>query len=563
MFLRNCVRIEIQRYYVSLIMKTIYYRGLLFTLFLVLLIVAGSSCLLQPATPPPVVPPPEQELPNRDTTPPQTVITVAPSENITSGEVTFEWTGSDDMTPTNKLNYSYYLEGHDDNYSSFTPDTTKTYTNLPDGTYTFYVKSHDEADNVDLTPAYVKFTIAIPKPEKKTEVVQPVVSTLLIVPNSDVSHIAVGYDNTIYALDSPHARLYKSEHGGYGWTDISRGLGAAAPWTELAIAPDNPRVVAIVTNGTEVFVSTDGGTNFAATGLSGKLSGGERIQCLALSPGYGSRDIAVGTSTGSGNGKIWVNAMNGFPTGWKDMSTSATGWSNADIFAIEYSPGFAADSTLLAVAATGPPPNSDDTFLYIGFRDLGGNTTTWNNSSGYPVKISQSGQDTPGTPLTYADIALPADYLGTSPAKRHVYACWSDNPPGTATGGNPNDDVYRIDNTVCYRLLVRPDVACSLAHYGMFSRGKLLAGAITASTVSLFHGPQVYFTSNPSSPYPTWHTSEKPPTGPAQARVTWSADGIAGYCGTSSPSGGSGDQSAFSVTINNGFTWNQIGLIDL
>ena len=539
-------------------MKTINKPGILFALLLVLLIPAGNSCLSQPVAPPPSPPPQQQELPPSDTTSPQTVITVAPAETIDSNKATFEWTGSDDKTATNKLTYSYYLEGHDDSYSSFTSDTSKSYTNLPDGSYTFYVKSHDEADNVDLTPASVKFIVATPKPpEKKTETVQPVVSTLLIVPNSDVSHIAVGYDSTTYALDSPHARLYKSDHGGYGWTDISRGLGGTAPWTELAIAPDDPRVVAVVTNGMEVFVSTDGGTNFAATGLSGKLSGGERVQCLALSPDYGRRDIAVGTSTGSGNGKLWVNIMNGFPGGWQDMSTGATGWSDADIFAIEYSPGFAVDGTLLAVAAT------DDTFLYIGFRDLGVNTTTWNNSPGYPVEISQSGQDTPGTPLTYADIALPADYIGTSPANRHVYACWSDNPPGVATSGNPNDDVYRIDDTIGYRLLVRPDIICSLAHYGMFSRGKLLAGAVTESTVSLFRGPQVYFTSNPYSPYPTWQNSQKPPTGPAQARVAWSADGRVAYCGTSAPGGGSNDQSAFSITTNNGFTWNQIGLIDL
>ncbi|MGB8707331.1 MAG: triple tyrosine motif-containing protein [Dehalococcoidia bacterium] len=545
-------------------MKTVNSLGLTFTLLLVLLILAGNSCLPQPVSPPPSPPSPQQELPPPDTTTPQTVITVAPAAAISSNKVTFEWTGSDDRTPTNKLTYSYYLEGHDSGYSSFTADTSKTYTNLPNGTYTFYVKSHDEADNVDLTPASVKFTVATPKPEEKTETVTPTVSTLLIVPNSDVSHIAVGYDNTIYALDSPHARLYKSDHGGYGWTDISRGLGGVAPWTELAIAPDNPRIVAVVTNaGTEVFLSTDGGTNFAATGLSGKLGGSERVECLAISPGYGSRDIAVGTSTGNGNGRVWVNIVDGFPSGWQDMSTSATGWSNADIFAIEYSTGFAADGTILAIAATGPPPSTDNTYLYIGTKDLGGNTTTWNNASGYPVQISQSGQDTPGTPLIYADIALPADYIGTSPASRHVYACWSDNPPGVATSGNPNDDVYRLDDTVCYRLLVRTDVICSLAHYGMFSRGKLLAGAVKVSTVSLFHGPQVYFTSNPHSPYPTWQNSQKPPTGPAQARVGWSADGRVAYCGTSAPAGGSGDQSAFSVSTNNGFTWNQIGLIDL
>jgi len=543
-------------------MKIINKYTILFILCLVLLILANIHCALQPITPPPTTRPTEP--PPQDTTPPDTIITTMPDKTINYSKVTFQWTGSDDTTPTSNLTYSYYLRGYDTGYSPSTPDTTKTYTDLPAGSYTFYVKSRDEAGNIDPTPATTEFTIAIAPPEEKTEVVTPAVSTLLIVPGSDVNHIAVAYDNTIYALDSPNAKLYKSDHGGYGWTDISRGLGAAAPWNELTIAPDDPKIVAVVTNaGTEVYLSSDGGANFSATGLSSKLGGGERVKCLAISPSYGRRDIAVGTSTGNGNGRVLVNVVSGFLSGWRDMSTGATGWSNADVFAIEYSPGFDADDTLLAIVASGPAPNTDDTYVYIGIRDLGGNTTTWNNSPGYPVEICQSGQDTPGTPLTYADIALPADYSGTLPAHRHVYACWSDNPPGVASAGNPNDDVYRLDDTVCYRLLVRTDVICSLAHYGMYSRGKLLAGAMMSKTTALFRGPQVYCTFNPQSTCPTWQSSQKPPTGPGQARVAWSPDGKVAYCGTSSASGGSHDQSAFSISTNNGLTWNQIGLIDL
>jgi hypothetical protein len=546
-------------------MKIISKPGMLFFLCLVLLTLVNIHCMPQPITPPPLTPPPTpqpQEPPPQDNTPPETIITKAPEETIDYNKVTFEWTGDDDTTPTANLTYSYYLKGYDTDYSPFTTDTTKTYTDLPDSTYTFYVKSRDESGNIDPTPASVNFTIATPPPEEKPEVITPAVSTLLIVPGSDVNHIAVAYDNTVYALDSPHAKLYKSDHGGIGWTDISRGLGAAAPWTELAIAPDDPKIVAVATSaGTEVYLSTDGGSNFATTGLAGKLSGGERVKCLAISPSYGRRDISVGTSTGNGNGRVLVNVVSGFPSVWQDMSTGATGWSNADIFAIEYSPGFDADGTLLAIAATAPP--TDDTYLYIGIRDLGGNTTTWNSFAGYPVEICQSGQDTPGTPLTYADLALPSDYSGSLPSHRHIYACWSDNPPGTETAGNPNDDVYRLDDTVCYRLLVRTDTICSLAHYGMFSRGKLLAGALLAKPATFNPGPQVYCTFNPQSAYPTWQSSQKPPTGPGQARVAWSPDGKAAYCGTSSAGGGSHDQSAFSVSTNDGLTWNQLGLIDL
>jgi hypothetical protein len=529
-------------------------------LCLVLLALANIHCLPQPITPPTTPQPPEP--PHQDTTPPEVIITVAPDMTINYNEVTFEWTGGDDTTPTANLTYSYFLEGYDTGYSIFSADTTKTYIDLPDGTYTFYVKSRDESGNIGPTTASAEFTIATAPPEEKPEVITPAASTLLIVPGSDVNHIAVAYDNTIYALDSPNAKLYKSDHGGIGWTDISRSLGAAAPWGELSVAPDNPKIVAVVTNaGAEVYVSIDGGANFSATALSSKLGGGERVRCLAISPGYGPWDIAVGTSTGSGNGRVLVNTVSGFPSGWQDMSTGAAGWSNADVFAIEYSPGFASDGTLLTIAATAPP--TDDTYLYIGLKDLGGNTTIWNTFSGYPVEISQSGQDTPGTPLTYADLALPSDYSSSLPRNRHAYACWSDNPPGTASAGNPNDDVYRLDDTVCYRILNRSDIICSLAHYGMFSHGKLLAGAAIASATAISPGPQVYYAFNPQSTSPNWQSSQKPPTGPGQARLAWSPDGKAAYCGTSSAGSGSHDQSAFSISDNNGLTWNQIGLIDL
>jgi hypothetical protein len=481
---------------------------------------------------------------------------------IDYNEVTFEWTGDDDTTPAANLTYSYYLEGYDADYSPFTAETTKTYVDLPDGTYTFYVKSRDESGNISPTPASAKFTIATTPPEEQPEVTTPAASTLLTVPGSNVNRIAVAYNNTVYALDSPNAKIYKSDHGGIGWMDISRGLGAAAPWTDLAVAPDNPNLIAVVTNaGTEVYVSTDGGSKFSATGLSGNLGGGERVQCLAISPNYGCWDIAIGTSTGSGNGRVFVNVFSGFPSGWQDMSTGASGWSNADVFAIQHSPDFASDGTLLAIAATTPP--TDDTYLYIGTRDLGGYTTIWNNFAGYPVEISQSGQDTPGTPLTYADLALPSDYSGSLPSHRHAYTCWSDNPPGTAIAGNPNDDVYRLDDTVCYRILNRPDIICSLAHHGMFNHGRLLAGAAIASTTAISQGPLTYYTYNPQSTCPNWQDSQKPPTGPGQARLAWSPDGKAAYCGTSSAGGGSHDQSAFSISDNNGLTWNQIGLIDL
>jgi hypothetical protein len=255
-----------------------------------------------------------------------------------------------------------------------------------------------------------------------------------------------------------------------------------------------------------------------------------------------------------------------------DASTGAAGWlpsnpaiAGTDVFAIEYSPAFAADGALLAIVSSGPPPDTNDTYLYIGRRQ--GQNTTWNGlvSPGYPVEIAQPGGDTPGTPLTYASLALPSDYFGLEAPSRRVYAAWSDNPRGTAAAGNTNDDVYRIDDTACLRLNVagsREYVVSSLAYHGTVDDGKLLAGAMMVTGASQFPGVPVYHTSNPQSRLPNWRASEKPPTGPNEAQVAWSPDGNMAYCGTSTIGGASGDQSAFSISTTDGLGWDQTGLID-
>jgi len=503
-----------------------------------------------------------EEPPSPDTTPPETTMVSAPAETVTDGEVSFQWTGSDDSTDTADLLYSYMLEGYDADYSPFTADTSKSYTSLADGQYVFYVKAQDEAGNIDPTPATSSFTIATLTS-----------GGLKVLGNSELNRIAVGADGeSVYALDSVNTKLYKSSNGGRGWLDISAGVAGGATWDELAIAPDTAEVVALVTSGRrEVCLSTNGGTTFFAMGLAGNLVPGELVQCIAISPPYSgsTREIAVGTSTGNGGGRVWVNIIPS--AGWMDVSSGAAGWLpgappilGTDVFAIEYSAGFIGDKTILAVVSSGPVPDTDDTYLYLGLRGVGG-TTTWNNNvlPGYPVEICQSGGDTPGSPLTYADLALPSNYVGSDISLRHVYACWSDNPPGAAMAGNPNDDVYRLDDISCTRLYVGGSAefaVSSLAYHGTSYAGKLLAGAVRGDPAQF--SIQVYFTSGPQSGLPTWNSSLKPPTGLHEAQVAWSPDGSTAYCGTSTIGGAGGDQSAFSVSTDDGVSWNQIGLID-
>jgi len=97
-----------------------------------------------------------------DVTPPNTSITSGPSGTITYNDVTFTWTGSDNVTPVDHLRYSFKLDGFDGSWSSWSMATSHTYNDLPDASYTFNVKARDESGNVDPTPAQRSFTVAVP-----------------------------------------------------------------------------------------------------------------------------------------------------------------------------------------------------------------------------------------------------------------------------------------------------------------------------------------------------------------------------------------------------------------
>ena len=100
-----------------------------------------------------------------DTTPPSVTIESAPSGTIKRRDVSFEWSGSDDRTVTADLVYSYFLDGHESGWSNWTSDTSTSYTDLPDGSYTFKVEAKDEAGNVTGTPSTTSFTVDLAEPD--------------------------------------------------------------------------------------------------------------------------------------------------------------------------------------------------------------------------------------------------------------------------------------------------------------------------------------------------------------------------------------------------------------
>lgn len=442
------------------------------------------------------------------------------------------------------------LDGCDSDYSPYSPETCRTYKNLPGGNYTFYVKAKDDYGNIERVPVSRSFTVSMitPTPLSPAPAGGSFGNTLLT--GSDINRIAVGSDgSTMYALDSFNSRLYRSDTMGMGWLDITGKVGGGGPWLDLAIAPDDPAMIAVITNGgREIYISADSGATFSNMGLASVIDMGQVATCITISPDYGAptHDIAVGTRAGTANGKIFLNILSRFPGGWVDISSGASDWSSpgaagVNVFAIRFSPSYASDGTLLAVVSS-----AARTYLYAGIRDLGDRTANWNSSGGYPVELCNAGAGTPGTPLKYADISLPADYNNSNIYSRHIFASWSKE--------HPSQDVYHVVDSQAYRMNL-PEPVSSIAYHGTINSGKMLAGAARCKNSSDgCYTVQTYFTPNPMAlcpACPVWQPSQKPPTGSGNARVAWSPDGTMAYAGTS------GTESALSHSRDNGATWNQ------
>ena len=97
-----------------------------------------------------------------DTTPPDTSITNGPPNPTAVSVATFNWTGSDNVTAAQNLIYAYRLDPIEPNFSAFTSATTKSYTGLANGNYTFIVKARDQAGNEDPSPASRVFAVDVP-----------------------------------------------------------------------------------------------------------------------------------------------------------------------------------------------------------------------------------------------------------------------------------------------------------------------------------------------------------------------------------------------------------------
>ncbi len=396
---------------------------------------------------------------------------------------------------------------------------------------------------------------------------------LLVVTPSEVTGVAAGRNGVVYVIDGENGRMYRSLNYGLAWEDITRRLhraGATLPATMIAVAPDNEAIVAVITDGgTALYLSMDGGYGWQDTQLPALLND-EVVTALALSPVYTSRDleyreIAVGTALwgdGDSNGRVLMLQGGRVWSCWRDQEIRVDpDHVGADVSALEYSPAYHRDHTLVVVAATGADVDDDykdGTWLCIGQRSKDVGTTAWNDVASYPLKIIGAG-DAVGLEQIRTSLALPSDFSGVISMTRNLFVGVDRIPDAF----DVDDDVYRIESDAVERMNVDggDDIAIwSIAYRGTRTAGVLLAGEREPVTPGALN-VQVWRCEAPFAGTLLWKESVVPPTGPGHAVLAWAPGVSLAYCGTSSRPGVALDESAFSASID-GNHWRQMGLID-
>jgi hypothetical protein len=415
--------------------------------------------------------------------------------------------------------------------------------------------------------------VTIPAPAQAGRLIWSTVDTpgtafSVIASPSEISDIVISADGrTLFTVDTANSRVYRSDDAGAGWTDLTNYLvaaGAALPAWEIAVAPDNPRFLAAVTSSGgmphNVFVSADGGQSWSNT----SFPAGGNISSLSISPSYGNYDIAVGTRSG-GAGAVYIYKATGMGGSW-----AAQGFSG-DVLSVKFSPSYRTDTSIAVLYST-----AAGTFFNVGIHDLNANVTNWTAIyiSNIPeITASGAGTSPKASQVIGGNLELPVDFSGQSPSLSRAYISVD------ATGGSAG--IFRVDNSIVFQLMNAQSNhrISSISYTGTYLNGKLLAGEVTGDPARA--AVLTWYTDAPMTcPATCWYQSEKPPTGAGtsgygNAQVIWAPDGSRAYCGTSSallsspatwPSayatGTALDESALSISRDNGRNWNQVSLID-
>ncbi len=439
-------------------------------------------------------------------------------------------------------------------------ETSYTWSAVPDDYHLFAV----QVVNNDLTPLEppVIASVSLPVGNVPTTTAPPSQGYFFGPLGIDILDITVAGDGTtIYVAaraDTSTRLVYKSTDSGNTWTDLSQAPGLNLAATSLiAVAPDNPDIVVVADmNASAACVTTDGGKFWTQMGpirSTGKAAA--RLYDLAISAASGGIHYVAAAAaldlTDASVPMLFYFDLGAAIPAWrdavKDFSTlGGTNLTVGEIDAIKalvFSPAFPSDGMLLAVSEQkGSPTKSGALRLHA--VSLTGHKWDGNAGlAGYPVTVASS--RSAAFNAGHVSISLGPDYEADDETLRTAFigAQITDNIRHQELGG-----IYRIEDMTASKIL-------EAAIYSVaFNGNVLVAGATTdgAGTPS----NAVYYSLEPLSSSPTISFTPilKRPGGQTGVIVVWAgADVVAGT---------SGRGSAFSISRDNGQSFNGISLLE-
>jgi hypothetical protein len=379
----------------------------------------------------------------------------------------------------------------------------------------------------------------------------------ILLSGSSILDLALaGNGSTMYAATgSVGARLFKSLNNGAAWTSVTIPADAASI-RKVALAPDvtDGSVLAILADDNEVYYSLDSCVTWYDLAVPTTTTA-DTLNCIAFSRTVGvTKTLAVGGLNTSNGAGLWYMDFGVLPAPWVDATTSAT-WDvtnfggggasdNQAVFALAFSPiNFAGDRALAVV--TGPALATSGNLNAL-LQVANFFTKNWNGDiTGYTAWGTGLTIDTvtSGNVTQAASLALDPNFLGQVDSSRLVYV-------GLATGDTATPGgVYRFTNTTKAVLLATTKIqSVALNAAG----DKLVAGRYDTNCV--------YRVASPATALSTGVLSNgflKSPTGQAATTnvvVTW--------MGTTVAAGTSGTESAFSISTDDGKSFNDISLVN-
>jgi len=414
-------------------------------------------------------------------------------------------------------------------------------------------------------------------------------------------------------------RLLKSDDGAATWEDLTDTLTdqltddgytldeilqVATDWED----PDFVAVALTVASGVvtftpvHVYISTDGGVTFTDTGEvagGGVFLAGPNFGVSDLAVSYeddGEREIAIGGQDNYSDAALFRCTVTGDNPGpWKDATDWAgdyQGWDDDEtgdfsgnpsvlVTDIIFSTSWETDRTILAVTVLDLGGSSPGGYLYgtvyLQSGVWGETSAAWNEYADFAEAVPvKENVHIPMWLMNYdarsiAGIALPMDYEGNDTDMRYAWV-WVNYFDGSDSVGEilrvRDDAVDPVDTQIS-----KTPWLTNVSYLGYKAEGKAIAGLLADSAPYALYesdlmkecceGVQVYRNAGITSMEICcleWDKACKPPTGRFSMAVSYVSDdkayavalfGVFDY-----------DEGAWSVSFDDGDTWNQLSLVD-